>query len=214
MIKAVIFDMDGVLIDSEVAYAKRLPLFFEKMGYPFEACYLDRLIGSSREEGNRIIVEMTNGEVEPNAMWEKWHTYLKDNPIDYKSIRVAGALELITHLKCNGYKVGLSSATEKENIISHMKECDLYEHFDAISSGHEVKRSKPFPDVYLKTMQTLGVQPHECIVIEDSYYGIKAAKAANVHKVYARKVKELKVDQSEADELIEDLCEIIAKLER
>ncbi len=214
MIKAVIFDMDGVLIDTELAYSKKLPCFFEEYGFPYEQHYLDRLIGSSREEGNRVISEMMKGSIEPDALWAKWHAYLKQHPIDYKKLRVDGAIEVMQQLKKAGYKIGLSSATEKEFILSHMQDCDLLEYFDAISSGHEVENSKPFPDVYLKTMKDLGVEPHECIVVEDSFYGIKAAKAAKAHRVYARQVTQLKVDQSEADELICDLREIIAKLER
>lgn len=214
MIKAVIFDMDGVLIDSELAYSKKLPMFFETMGYPYQQHYLDRLIGSSREEGNRVINEMLEGKINPDTMWEQWHAYLKQHPIDYMQLRVDGVVEVMEYLKQNGYKIGLSSATEKENIIAHMKECELFDYFDAISSGHEVANSKPYPDVYLKTMEALQVQPQECIVIEDSYYGIKAAKAAQVHTVYARKVEVLKVDQREADEWITDMREIIEKLER
>lgn len=214
MIKAVIFDMDGVLIDSEVAYTYLLKDFFTEKKYDFTEDHLHQLIGSSHERGCEIIVEMTNGRVDPETMWKEWHLYLKENPLDYMSLRVDGIIEVMDYLKANGYKIGLSSATEKEGIISHMQECELYDYFDALSSGHEVEHSKPAPDVYLKTINSLGVKPEECIVVEDSYYGIKAAKRANVARVLARRVKELKLNQSEADEIIDDMREIIKVLER
>lgn len=214
MIRAVIFDMDGVLIDSELAYSHRLKAFFEKHQYPYTKQHLNQLIGSSHTEGNKIIKEMTKGLVEPEVMWKKWHQELKEDPLDYMALRVDGAIEVMEYLKDKGYAIGLSSATEKENIISHMKECELYPYFDAISSGHEVEHSKPYPDVYLKTIKDLGMKASECIVVEDSFYGIRAAKAANVHTVYARRVKELEVNQSEADAMIDDLREIITILER
>lgn len=214
MIKAVIFDMDGVLIDSELAYSYRLREFFEKHGYPYTKQHLNQLIGSSHTEGNRIIKEMTKGTIDPEKMWKQWHLDLKANPLDYMALRVDGAIEIMEYLKEKGYAIGLSSATEKENIISHMKECKLFHYFDAISSGHEVEHSKPYPDVYLKTIHDLGLSAQECIVVEDSFYGIRAAKAAKVHTVYARKVKDLQVNQSEADAMIDDLRDIITILER
>lgn len=214
MIKAVIFDMDGVLIDSELAYTYLLKEFFTEKNYNYTEDHLHQLIGSSHERGCEIIVEMTNGRVDPEEMWKEWHLYLKENPLDYMSLRVDGIIEVMDYLKANGYKIGLSSATEKEGIVSHMKECELYDYFDALSSGHEVEHSKPAPDVYLKTIHSLGVKPEECIVVEDSYYGIKAAKRANVARVLARRVKELNLNQSEADEIIDDMREIIKVLER
>ncbi|NBK98695.1 MAG: HAD family phosphatase [Erysipelotrichia bacterium] len=213
-IKAVIFDMDGVLIDSELAYSSMLVDYFEEKNYPYTEAHLLQLIGSSHERGCEIISEMTNGLVEPNAMWKDWHRYLKEHPLDYMALRVDGVEEVMQYLKANNYKIGLSSATEKEGIISHMKECELYDYFDAISSGHEVKHSKPAPDVYLKTIDLLHVTPQECIVLEDSFYGIRAAKNANVHRVLARNVKALPIDQREADEIIEDMREVIQVLER
>lgn len=214
MIKAVIFDMDGVLIDSELAYSHILKVFFKKMRYPYDEEHLQMLIGSSHERGCEIITEMTQGLIDPDLLWKQWHEYLKDNPLDYMALRVDGVPEVMEYLKRHGYYIGLSSATEKEDIIAHMKECELYEYFNAISSGHEVENSKPAPDVYLKTIKSLNVLPEECIVIEDSFYGIRAAKNANVHLVIARKVKGMQLDQREADETIDDMREIIKILER
>lgn len=214
MIKAVIFDMDGVLIDSELAYTYRLREFFSERNYPYTEEHLHQLIGSSHERGCEIIKEMSNGTIEPEQLWQEWHQHLEEKPLNYMSLRVENIIEVMDYLKERGYLIGLSSATEKERIIAQMMECELLGYFDAISSGHEVEHSKPAPDVYLKTIDSLGVKPEECIVVEDSFYGIKAAKNAKVAMVLARCVEELALDQREADEIIYDMKEIITILER
>lgn len=214
MIKAVLFDMDGVLIDTEVTYRYRLEEFCKKYHYPYTMEGLDRLVGCSHEMGIQLIKEMVNGLVTPEKFWEQWNQSLIDEPIDYLRIRVDGAMEVMEYLKANGYRIGLCSATEKEKIISEMQEAELFGYFDAITSGHEVARSKPYPDVYLETIKRLQIEAEECIVVEDSTYGITAAKAAGVSYVFARYVSELIIDQREADEVIDHLTDIIPFLER
>lgn len=214
MFKAVIFDMDGVLIDSEVEYASRFCELFEKYDIAYTQSDINHLIGSSKEVANKLLDRVCAGKYTSDEIWQIWDQYLIEKPIDFLSIRVANSIEIMEYLKEKGYKIGLASATEKNRIIKHMKICGLYSYFDAITSGHECENSKPDPEVYIKTMNDLDVEPQECLIVEDSTYGLTAAKRANAGYVLGRKVSAYTIDQSNADELITDLLAIKEVLER
>ena len=209
MIKAVIFDMDGVLIDSEVEYLNRFFEAFDKHGIEYDPNDIKAIVGSSIERAKSILEKVGKGVYSAEYLYGLWEDTLKDDPIDYRKIRVAHSVEIMEHLKKHGYKIGLASATEKEHIISHMNDCELLTYFDAITSGHECENSKPDPEVYLKTMNALGVTGEECLVVEDSTYGLEAAKRAGAKYVLGRKVDAFTIDQSQADELINDLLDIV-----
>lgn len=213
MIKAVIFDMDGVLIDSEVEYVNRFTEQFKKCGLTFSKKDASDVVGSSSKRTDEILSKLLEGIMDVQEFWKLWREELENNPIDYMKIRVKNADKVLKELKERGYKIGLASATEYENIVKEMKEAQLYEYFDAISSGHEFEESKPHPAVYLATLQRLGIKKDECIVVEDSKYGIEAGKRAGCY-VVGKKVDAFDIDQSRADELIEDLEDVLSVVER
>ena len=212
MIKAVIFDMDGVLIDSEIAYCAKLDTFFQEKGYPYNDAGIKELIGCSVTMSIEIVEKMT-GCMDGVALWDEFYAWLETNPIDFLAIRVPEAIELMDYLKKKQYKIGLCSSTKPNDIAWQMKDAGLYDYFDVIISGEEVACGKPAPDVYLEALKRLGLMPKEAIVVEDSTYGIKAAKAAEVKCVFARSVEGLPIDQHEADHQITNLLEIIPYLE-
>lgn len=213
MIEAVIFDMDGVLIDSEVEYINRFKNLFHKVGLTFSKEKASQIIGSSSERTNELLHQWLGDTIDVSECWRLWHEELKVNPIDYSKLQVEGAYDLLATLKAKGYKIGLASATELDRIYEQMEAAGLLPFFDAISSGHEVPHSKPDPGVYLKTMERLGVEPEQCIVVEDSFYGIQAGKSAGCY-VIGRQVEMFNIDQRKADELITDLPQVLTIVER
>lgn len=180
MIKALIFDMDGVIIDSE-------PIHFES----------DKM--AMREYGIEITDEILNnyvGVTNPVMLAELKEIYSLDCSVDellHKQLKykfelfgtkklkmIDGIRELIDLLKGKGIKVGLASSSPGEFIELILKNLGIINFFDVIVSGEAVSESKPAPDIFLKASALLGVAPDDCLVIEDSEHGVKAAKSAGM----------------------------------
>lgn len=213
MIKAVIFDMDGVLIESENEYADRFAKIYKKVGVEYTKEIENRIVGSSYQKTFSILEETLKEYCTVDEFWNFYNQDLEVNPIDYKAILDKDVLLLFDYLKQHHYQIALASSSSKEEIELGMKECEIYDYFDVVLSGHEFHESKPNPAIYLETMKHLGVNSDECIIVEDSSYGIEAGKKANVYTV-AKKTSRFNIDQSKADERIDRLKEVIQIVER
>ena len=185
-IKAVLFDMDGVLVDARDWHYEALNHALKNFGveineYDHEAVFdglptkaklkmltkqgklpigLHKIIGELKQKRTRTLIE-----------------------INCKPIY---DIELIFHnLKAGGYKIGLCSNSIRDTIIRMMELSNLLDFFDVILSNEDVKNSKPDPEIYISAMSKLKVTPHETLIVEDNENGIKAAKAsgANLLKV-------------------------------
>ncbi|RAV27424.1 hexitol phosphatase HxpB [Sinomicrobium soli] len=180
---AVIFDMDGVLLDSEPAWKKAEYEVFTALG------------AEVLPEFTRRTASMTTAEV--TAFWYKMYPWqgksipaVENEVIDLVShyIRTSvplsdGLLPLLSMIHTTGYKIGLSTNAPARLIPLVMEKSGIGRFFDAISSSdHEVK-GKPHPAVYLRTAEKLGVIPTQCIVFEDSLHGLAAAKNAGMKTV-------------------------------
>ena len=94
-----------------------------------------------------------------------------------------GVKELLTYLKSAGVKIAIASSTKKSGVARELKQAGFLEYFDELVCGDMVEKSKPNPDIFLKAAQCLGEEPENCIVIEDSFNGIRAAHAANMFAI-------------------------------
>ncbi len=207
MIKAVIFDMDGVLIESEIEYMNRFQKILEEANVKFDLETLYSVIGTSTEKTKEILDEMTNKAITGDRVYELYDESLITHPINYKEIATKNGFALMQALKAKGYKIGVASATQANEIRHVMQETGLIAFVDALYSGSDCAHNKPAPDVYLKVMEMLGVIGEECVVLEDSKSGIQAATTANAY-VVARKDNRFNIDQSQASESIDDLLEL------
>lgn len=205
--KAVLFDMDGVLIDSETFYMKGTYEWMKEAGFEGEIEDVFRIIGTTMVQTYEIIQKMLDFKYTIKELEEINENYFRENPLDYKNIVIPGTLDLMRHLKSKGIKLAVCSASAK-NIIDHVMEvCGFKEYLDYEVSGEEVKNSKPFPDIYLKASEVLGVKPEKCIVIEDSRIGIEAGKNAGMF-VFAYRDPKFKQDQSSANAIYESMEDI------
>ena len=176
--KAVIFDMDGVIFDSERLVLEGWLELGKKYGIPDIDKVFPKCIGSNAVASKQIFLDYY-GEDFP------YDIYKQETSADYHAKYDGGRLpmkrgikELLQFLKENGYHIGLASSTRYEVVRQQLEDAGILPYFETLTCGDMVKKSKPEPDIFLKAAETLGVHPQDCIVIEDSYNGIRAASRA------------------------------------
>ena len=181
-IKAIIFDMDGVLIDAVdwhyEALNKALSLFGYTISESEHKCNFDGLPTS---------VKLKKLSIEKNLP-KKLHDFINEMKqaytieYIYKYCRPLFAHEYaLTKLKRDGFKIGLASNSIKKTIEMMMEKANLISFFDVILSNQDVQKAKPDPEIYLKAMNLMGMRPEECLVLEDNENGLKAAFDSGGH---------------------------------
>lgn len=179
--KAVIFDMDGVLVDSEPMYFQIERELFSHFKVIVSKEEHEAFVGTSLENmWDKLIADHNLQECK-----EKIVAYHKECVIKYMEnlselSPTKNVKEFLQNLKEEDIKIGLASSSPKDLINIILNKLDIRSFFQVIISGEEVKESKPNPEIFLKAAQLLNVDPNECIVIEDSSNGVKAAKDAGM----------------------------------
>ena len=205
MIRAVLFDMDGTLIDSEHYYCDGTYEYMKKMGYTGDLQQLYDIIGTTMEDTYEILSSFIDGRYSPKEIEDVHIRYFTENPLDHKEYIFKEVPEVLAWLKKKGYKLGICSGSAFEEIEKFISNCQLQDFFDVVLST-DAMEPKPKPDVYLEAMAILGVRPEETVVVEDSPNGLKAAKASSAF-VMGRIAEHLSGRQ-EADMMIRDLYEL------
>lgn len=180
LLKAVIFDMDGVIIDSEPMHARAAILALQKYDIEITFDYLQRFIGSTTKYMCHKMVEDFSIDADPeellklnNVMKEKLQKEEGHTPIPFIT-------ELMKDLYHHGMKLIIASSSPADSIMDVMEAFDIKKYFQGFVSGTMVSHPKPAPDIFLEAAKRLGVDPGECLVIEDSSNGVAAAKAAGM----------------------------------
>jgi len=208
MLKAVLFDMDGVLVDSEILHCKAAVLTLANLGInvPFEYCF--SFVGSTTTHMFQTIIDdykLTCTEAELLTLYNETKKKLLDED-GYDNIPYAK--ELIIHLHSLGIKLAIASSSSFEDIAFVTKTFGIDTYFDKMVSGAFIKNPKPAPDIYIMAAHELGVSIDECIVIEDSYNGVTSGKAAGMPVIGYVNKNSGNQDLSKADILIEGFEEI------
>jgi len=212
MIKAVIFDMDGVLIDSEPLHFSAVEAVLNKYGIKIHEGFLNKYVGDTNE---RVWIKMK----EEFALGESIEFYIKQQVEctieclwrdDYKAI--GGVVELLQLLKENGYSIGIASSSPPNVIQSIIERIGINDYIEEWVSGNEVEESKPAPFIYQRAAKVLGFEPAECVAIEDSFYGVAAAKAAGLKCIGYKSPDAIEQDLSAADVMVSKINQVTIEL--
>ncbi len=180
--KAVIFDMDGVLIDSEPAYLEMNKKLFAEFGIEMDQEDYKALVGMPSIPMWTMLKKKYDlkNEVSDFLMIEKkrMHEILDS---DNLSEPIEGVTELLGTLRENKLKLSIASSSAKENVNFIISKLNLTGYFDFIISGEEVKNGKPSPEIFLAVSGIFRISPDKCYVIEDSANGIMAARSAGMN---------------------------------
>jgi len=181
--KTVIFDMDGLLVDSEVRALKAWREVALKHGIDGIDELFPKMIGMNVYTRGLLFAELYGPDFPftecDNEVRSRAHGYEAEHPVPLKK----GARELLEYLHANGYRIAIASSGLLSTIERRMKYHGIFEYFDVIVSGDMVTKSKPDPEIFLLCAEKLGVSPAEITVLEDSQNGIKAAHAAGMRPV-------------------------------
>ncbi len=185
MIKAVVFDMDGVIFDSEKLYRKHWMITGEEYNIPEitmrELC--NRIAGATKEHNEKLMKSYFGEDFDYNTFrgktMERMDEDIRQNGLDLKP----GVKELFHFLKERGIKIGLATSTIRQRAERNLRNAGILEEFDQIIYGGTVPNGKPAPDIYLKACEELGVAPSEAMGIEDSINGVKSASGAGLYTV-------------------------------
>ena len=212
--KAVIFDLDGVLVSTDELHYQAWKALADKIGVYFDREINHRLRGVGRMDCLEIILERYEGtpfsQEEKNVLAEE-----KNNM--YRKLLKTMSPEDVTEdvrktlktLRERGYKLGLGSASKNAEFI--LKQTGLWESLDKIADGNDITKSKPDPEVFLKAAEFLGETPNDCIVVEDAEAGIKAGiragmKTAAIGEAINSNLSDYKLER------LSDLLEILENL--
>ena len=177
--KAVLWDMDGVIADSNSFHFAAWQETFAKRGVNFTKEDFTKLFGTRNDFIIRKVLGERLPEKDIGPIAQQKETSFRQKAKD--NIKpLPGVIKLLEAIKRGNFKLALVSSAPKENIDLLTSELNIGGYFNCIVSGHEVAESKPHPQIYLLAAEKLGTQPENCIVIEDSPLGVKAAKAAGM----------------------------------
>jgi HAD superfamily hydrolase (TIGR01509 family) len=198
--KAIIFDMDGVLIDSEPFHFRLERELFDEVGIDMSIEEHESFVGTTDYFLWKTLKERHNLDYNVEELVEKKKMKIAKN-ID-KIPLMDHILEFILFLKENGFKLALASSNNRfvvESIVNHF---NLDRHLEVILSGEDVSKGKPDPEIFLTAATKLGVPYNNCIVIEDATNGIRAAKKANMACIAIKNPNSGNQDLSQADLII------------
>ncbi|MEA1972845.1 MAG: HAD family phosphatase [Candidatus Cloacimonadota bacterium] len=199
--KAVIFDLDGTLIDSMGVWEQVDVEFLKEKGLPVpKDIFEDLKGGNSFIEIARYFKDKFNLPESIEKIIETWTNMVKhhyQNEIELKP----GVLDLLKFLKSKNIKIGIGSSNSLFLVKAALKNNNVLSYFDAFATGEEEVRGKPFPDIFLNVAKRLDIKPEDCIVVEDVLEGVIAAKNANMYvfAIYDKHSQKQKTIEEKAD---------------
>ena len=206
IIKGLIFDMDGLIFDSERIVQRAWNIVGEKLGYGQEfGNHIYNTIGFNVNRREVYFRENVDKEFPMERFTiesrNAFHEIIKNEGVLIKR----GAVELMDYAKEQGYKMAVATSSRREHAERLLKDNGIYQYFDAKVYGDMVKYSKPNPEIYLKACEGIEEEPKLCIALEDSPAGILSARAAGLTSVMIPDLVKVKDDELVSDYIFDDL---------
>ena len=209
MLKAVIFDMDGVIIDSEPMHRKAYHDMFKEVGIEVSTELYESFTGQSTINICKKLCDHFNLNTTPEALVAlKRKHYKQFFDTDSNLDLIEGVLDLIKNYYENGLTLVLGSSASMSGINMIFERFNLNQYFKNKLSGADLKQSKPHPEIFEKAAETTGFKKAKCLVIEDSTNGIQAAKSAGIYCIGYDSFHSKNQDYSKADKVISNFEDI------
>lgn len=209
---SLIFDMDGVIVDSEYIFLSTKTQMLLDRGIDTNEAYQYQFMGTTFDDMWTTMKKECQLEDSVEALIAEMN-HRRQAMLERDGVKaIAGAAQLIKHLHAKGYRLAVASSSPKADIIRNLTALGLLDCFEVLVSGEEVARSKPAPDIFLKAAEWLSVDPKTCLVIEDSKHGSQAAKAAQMTCIGFANPDYPLQDLSACDSIVQQLkavCELL-----
>ncbi len=206
MIKGIIFDMDGVIVESHDIYYENWNGVFEKnFNVTISKKDFATHLGESAKHFTEVFLNKNGIKADSKKILKE--ILESHDKLKYKVTLKPGAKETLSKLKKN-YKIALATGALKEMALDYLIRLNIKEYFDFVIAGDEVKRAKPEPEIFLKAARGLKLEPEECIVVEDAKLGLLAAKKANMYTISIQDPYTKHQDHSMADLQLQKISEL------
>jgi HAD superfamily hydrolase (TIGR01509 family) len=180
-VRAVAFDMDGVLVDSEPAWGQAIVEFLARYGKSLGEQDAKGIYGCSYEFVIDMCVRITG--VDQKTIAAELGSFVESYEVDYSSLGIPGARDLVRDLHEAGLRTALATSSLRWQAEDVIEQCGMQGLFDVVIAADMVHEAKPAPDIYLTTASRLGIPPEEVVAIEDSAYGVAAGVAAGMRVI-------------------------------
>lgn len=192
MIKLVIFDVDGTLVDSEVVFVKAAIKNMEVNGYNLPMSVIMGIIGQNRVAGQKLI-ESTQDDSFDYDKYIKNYEKIRSEILEKEPLKLKkGALNILNYCKEHGIRMAIATSTYREKQVKVLTNLGIIDYFDYMVFGDEIKNSKPAPDIYLKVYERYNYDKDEMIIYEDSNNGILSGYNAGIRVVYIKDIVDVK----------------------
>lgn len=214
-IKAVLFDMDGLMIDTESLSTEAFINSAKAQGYNMTKEETLKVLGFTKASIYQFWIDYFQGtNVDGKKLVDDHYEYIENVLYTVGPEKMPYVEELLKYLRENNYKIAVASSSDTADIKNNLEKTKLEKYIDEIASGAEVENGKPDPDVFLLAAERLDVDPKDCLILEDSKAGIKAGKASGAMVFMVPDMFTVdKECEDTADRILTNLGEVIEILE-